>query len=570
MQTRNTRLVATGVTIVLALSACASPATPGPGSAGPSQSSSGLPKSMVLAITAEPAELGPFQVSGTPTQGSAYQMAHDFLVVHDNEGEPAAHLAEDLPSLEKGTWKVLIDGGMETTWRLRRGVRWHDGTEFTAKDLVLSWKLANDLRVPWSRPAYARRIREITTPDPYTLVMHWKETYPFAHRPEETVLDPVPAHLLDDVYAADVQALLNSPNWTQAFVGLGPYRIVSWVPGSHMELRAVEDHYAGQAKIGSVTVKFIPDPNTLMAGLLSGAVDVNLSPGALTNQHWDTIQAQWRDGDVIFSKTGTFKNAGPNHQVPPFGDVRVRHALTHAIDREALADAGYIPRTQIVDAMVVPGSEKARRLQDRIHVYPYDPTRAQANLEEAGWARGGDGVVRNAAVEPLEFELRGTGASGQTEGTMIAAMWKNVGVTANLFILPPTLAEDPESAATVKGWKLDGFGLGFGMWERRMHSSAVPVPQNRWAGTNYRYYSHPEVDDMIARMNATLDEAERERIEGALIERVTREAWFVPLYVVSGAAVVRKGITGVKPMSGSPIIVSWYYFTWNILEWDRN
>jgi ABC-type transport system substrate-binding protein len=108
------------------------------------------------------------------------------------------------------------------------------------------------------------------------------------------------------------------------------------------------------------------------------------------------------------------------------------------------------------------------------------------------------------------------------------------------------------------------------MWERRMHSSAIPVPQNRWAGTNYRYYAHPEVDGQIARMSATMDEAEREQIEGALIERVTREAWFVPLYVVSGAAVVRKGITGVKPMSGSPIIVSWYYFTWNILEWDRS
>jgi ABC-type transport system substrate-binding protein len=148
-------------------------------------------------------------------------------------------------------------------------------------------------------------------------------------------------------------------------------------------------------------------------------------------------------------------------------------------------------------------------------------------------------------------------------------MWKSIGLSVNLVVPGPALMRDREWQANVKGVEASGFGLSFGMWERRMHSSGIPVPENCWADTNRRYYSNPEVDALTDRLNVTLDAAERDRIEGDLIERVTRDAVVAPIYVDAPASVDRKEITGHKPMAGLPIIVSRYYGTWNILEWER-
>lgn len=555
-----------GVCFLLVACSPAAEVQRSPGGAGAGQTARATPKTLVMATSTEPAHLGGFQVVGTGYQGPIYQMVHDFLVVHDHEGQPFPHLAEDLPSTERGTWKVFPDGTMETAWRLRSGPRWHDGMQFTAQDIVFSWRIANDPEIPWSRPAYARRIGSISTPDPHTLIMQWKGAFPFAHRPEETLIDPFPTHLLDPLYGADSQAFINSAYWTREFIGLGPYRILSWQAGSHMELTAVGDHYAGRAKIEAITVRFIPDPNALMANLLSGAVDANIAPTDLDYYHWQLLEQQWGDGQVVYDRQGTFRFAGPNHQVPPFGDVRVRRALAHAIDREMVVDALFVPRSQIADAMLAPGSARARLFRERVQAYLYEPARARAYLEDAGWRRGAEGPVRNAAGQPLEFEFR---ASDETLGAVVNELWKAIGLTPQLLVPGPALMRDREWQADVKGVESSGFGLSFGMWERRMHTAAIPVPADRWAGTNRRRYSNPEVDALIDHLNVTLDGVERDRIEGELIERVTRDAVVAPIYVDAPATVFRKGITGPRPMAGIPIIVSRYYGTWNILEWDR-
>jgi peptide/nickel transport system substrate-binding protein len=286
----------------------------------------------------------------------------------------------------------------------------------------------------------------------------------------------------------------------------------------------------------------------------------------LTELHWQTLREQWRDGDVIHNIDGTFSFVAPNQRVGHFGDVRVRRALIHAIDRTAVVDAQLVPRSLIADGMVLPGSDKARQFKDRIVVYDYDPTRATALLEEAGFRRGGEGVARGADGQPLEFEFR---SSRATEAQVIADLWKSVGLTANIVVPAANLTTDLEYQATVRGIESAGFGLGFGMWERRMHTSAIPTPQTRYAGTNRRYYSNPQLDGLIERFTTTLSESERDRIEGDMLEIVSRDAVLAPLFVASRASVVRKGITGIKPMAGSPIIVANYYNTWNILEWDR-
>lgn len=556
--------------VVMLLSACAStaPLPQVPRAASDGAEPSVAPKSVVMAFPAEPPTLGPFTVVGSFYQLSIYEIVHDFLLVYNDQGQPVPRLAPERPSLDDGTWKVLADGSMETTWRLRVGAVWHDGVEFTAEDIVFGWKVANDRGVPWITRAVAELIDDMRVPDPHTVVMHWKSTFALADRPQETSLDPLPAHLLETLWTADPQGFVNSPHWTREFVGLGPFKLTAWDGGSHLELRAVDSHYLGRPKISTIVVRFVTDQNTLVANLLSGTVDINVTPTNLSFEHWKVLSEQWTDGTMFFDRSGSFQFVGPNLRVSPFGDVRVRRAMTHAIDRTAVVDAQSIPRELIADTFLVPGSEKAQRLKPYAQVYDYDPARAQALLEEAGWRRGADGVTRNAAGQAFEFDFRSTGPPPSAL-VVIADLWKAVGLRANIAIPPPALSADAAYQADVKGVDASGYSIGFGSWRGRVHSAAIPTPETRYAGLNRTYYDNPEVDALIDRFSATLAEAERERTEGEIIERVTRDAVFYPLYVRAQASSVRKGITGIKPITDSPGLRQ-PQTTWNIVAWDRS
>lgn len=560
----------TFASVLLLVAACASPApraqVPQPASDGAAPSAA--PKSLVMAFPAEPPTLGPFTVVGAFYQLSIYEMVHDFLLVYNDQGQPVPRLAPERPSLENGTWKVFPDGSMETTWRLRSGARWHDGVEFTAQDIVFGWKVANDRQVPWITRAVAEIVDDMRVLDSHTLVMHWKSTFALADRPQETSLDPLPAHLLEPLWMTDPQAFVNSPHWTREFIGLGPFRLAAWDGGSHLELRAVEDHYLGRPRISTVVVRFVTDQNTLVANLLSGTVDVNVTPTNLSFEHWKVLQEQWTDGTLGFDRSGSFQFVGPNLRVPPFGDVRVRRAMTHAIDRTAVVDAQSIPRELIADTFLVPGSEKAQRLKPYVQVYDFDPARAQSLLEEAGWRRGADGLTRNAAGQAFEFDFRSTGPPPSAL-LVIADLWKAVGLQPNIAIPPPALSADAAYQADVKGVDASGYSIGFGSWRGRVHSAAIPTPATRYGGLNRTYYDNPEVDALIDRFSATLNEADRERTEGEIIALVTRDVVFYPLYVRAQASSVRKGITGIKPVVDSPGLRQ-PQTTWNIVEWDRS
>jgi len=164
---------------------------------------------------------------------------------------------------------------------------------------------------------------------------------------------------------------------------------------------------------------------------------------------------------------------------------------------------------------------------------------------------------------------RGSWKVFPTQAQIITDLWKAIGLQANIFIPAAALMANLEFQADVKGVETSGYPITFGTWQRRVHSAAIPTPANRYSGLNRTYYENPEVDGLIDRFMVTLDGAQREQLEGEIIERVTRDAAFYPLNINAQASVIRKGITGLKPVSGTPSITAFYYTTWNIVEWDR-
>src|SRR5438876_1860254 len=204
--------------VVIATSACAptAPSTPSAGSqsVAPSAPSRG-PKILTLAVQRELKGFAKFTGAaaggGNPGAGNNQisKIGHSYLALDDGTGTFIPQLAFELPSIEKGTWRVNPDGTMDTTWKLRPNVKWHDGTPFTAEDLVFGSALFRDTDFPVPPEERLLQVAYTSAPGPLTFVVHWKGTVSTANIP--TDFDPMPRHLLEDLYRADKQQILITP-----------------------------------------------------------------------------------------------------------------------------------------------------------------------------------------------------------------------------------------------------------------------------------------------------------------------------------------------------------------------
>ena len=149
------------------------------------------------------------------------KIVHDALVFSPRLNQFEPQLAAELPSFEKGTWRVNPDGTMETTWRLRPNVKWHDGQPFSADDLVFTFRVNRDTEIAGVAVLPSDRlIDSVTAPNPLTFVMHWNA--PYVDGDKTGVGEIVPKHLFEEMYLADKSRLTTTPLTSTEFVGLGP------------------------------------------------------------------------------------------------------------------------------------------------------------------------------------------------------------------------------------------------------------------------------------------------------------------------------------------------------------
>lgn len=265
------------VGLALVLSACgASGSAPAPGPATGGQAAPPA-KTLVVGIQREPTDLGVLfgQATGTTAggAGSIKIMVHDRLAVEKDLDRWEPQLALALPSIAEGTWTVNADGTMDTTWRLHRNVRWHDGAPFTSDDLLFSFQIFMDPDLP-TTGSQRRFMQSASAPDPLNFVIHRSGTYVDA--PQGNIGVVRPRHILGDLYERDKEAFTNSPWFTTEFIGLGPYKLESWELGSHLDLARFDDYYRGRPPLDRIVVRFVGDPNALVAGILAGELDVVL------------------------------------------------------------------------------------------------------------------------------------------------------------------------------------------------------------------------------------------------------------------------------------------------------
>jgi peptide/nickel transport system substrate-binding protein len=552
--------------VLLLLSACSAPPSAPQQAAAPPVGQRSGPKSITIALPIDPIGLAGSMIAGLAVVPSRYfrEFPNAYLTTYNAQDEAVPWLAESLPSLDDHTWRVLDDGRMEVTWRLRPGIKWHDGTELTSADLRFSWEIGKDLTTGVATQSVARYIEAVDTPNPLTAVFTWSTTSQLGGLAGVRELDLLPAHVLA---SAERAGLSDSPYFSDplAFVGSGPYRPLSWERGSSLTLQAFDDYFLGRPRIDQVTFTIIPDASTALANVLAGQVDV--AYWAINYDGARVIQDQWKsDGGAVEMQANNARHLLPQFRPDTASprdllDVRVRRALMYAMDRSELAETAAVGAAQVMNSTTYPGSALGRVVEARAVRYELDPARAAALLAEVGWQKDAEGFLTKSGER---FQLSYRSGPGLTDGNLILPVlqqqYRRVGIDLSLSVAPPS---DLQAGATFTGVSFRGLPDNQTGFLALFDSTRIASAQNRWGGANVHGYASPVADDLLPRIDRTLPTADRMAIWAEANRALLDDVAFMPLYNYPYPYVVRKGVTGALP--ANPINPpSYFVHTWDV------
>ncbi len=561
------------ILIAMLLTACV-PATQPRDSAGgnqPAPRASG-PKRILAAVMADlPAarsQLNRAAGGALPGARELEQLIHAGLGVEDDAGNIRPQLAEAVPSLENGLWRVFPDGRMETTWRIREGVTWHDGTAFTADDIVFTARVGQDKDLPLFGQLAYDSIEAVEALDVRTVVVKWSRPFIEADAMFSGVGNfqpvPLPRHILESTYLENKGNFLNLSYWNEGYVGAGPFKLKEWVQGSHASLEAYDRYVLGRPKVDEIEVKFIPDPTTLVANILAGAVELPIGRG-LSFEQMLQVRDRWQEGKVDLNPGGSIKVwpqlANPTPSI--VGDVRFRHAVYHAMDRQQLVDTLMLGHGGVAHSILIPSDREFPALDPAVVKYEYDPRRSIQILDGMGLTRGTDGIYRDTNGQRISVEMRAT-VIDVLQKTVLATVsdWQQIGVAVEHHTITPGRQSDREYRATFPAFDTSRGNNSVEAFKTFL-SSEARTPENRYAGQNYPGYQSVELDGYINRYLVTIPMDERMEAGRQIVRHLSEQVAVMPTFYDVVGSMTGNRLRNVNSLRGQNQTT-----TWNAHEWD--
>jgi peptide/nickel transport system substrate-binding protein len=524
-------------------------------------------KTLVAAVASEPGTLAqlPLVTERASFAGlnTVQALANANLLLSDDNLVVRPYLAEAAPQLNTESWRVFPDGRMETTWKLKPGLFWHDNTPLTAQDFIFAWQVYMVPDFGQARLPVIQSIEGMAAPDDRTLVISYRKLFQDA---ADNPLPPLPRHILESpLQELDPLAFSRLAFWSDEYVGAGPYRVDRWEPGAFIEGAAFDRYVLGRPRIDRVRIVFILDENTAIANLRAGEVQfagdsVIRLENALSLQDWVQSGAgaihmrasQWRA--VGFQFRPEFAN--PRALL----DLRVRKALAHTVDKQLLNETIYQGLMVTSDFMMSPSSEWGPIVEPAITKYPYDPRRAEQLMNEAGFTRGADGFFAGpdghftAALE--------TANRIDKPASAMSSNWRTLGYDIGDRSLPPALTTDPAARVTYAGMSIWTTSQG----ERALTgfvTSQCPRADNNWrTGTNRGCWSNAEYDRLYDAFMTTLDRQQRSVQLTQLARLFTDEVPMISVLFLAQPYEVAASLLGVLPVKPEGNIL------WNMHEWE--
>ncbi len=467
------------------------------------------------------------------------------LVTNDEQMRVVPVLAAEIPTVANGGVSLRADGGMDVTWKLRPGVRWHDGVPHTSADVkfTVDAMLKGDWK-PESTDGFDR-ISSVDTPDSLTAVVHYKEVY--APYQMQFARGTLPKHVLK---GRDIDKAMD---YNRNPLGTGPYRLVEWKTGEHVLLEKATNYWRGPQfpRIDRILFRFVANTNTRINQLKSGEVHmVALVP-------WDKVRELKNVPTLRLNRvTGNgYEHVTLNERhFPPFAELSVRRALAHAINRDEIVTTMLDGLVSVVNGPIQPLSWA---YEPNVRSYAFDPEAARALLDSAGWSPGPDGVRRKNGT-PLAFTLITQAGFSIRENVaqVLQKQFKDVGVSATIKLI------DGTSISSV--WFAGEFDAMLHWWQ----SGADPEitlffasDRTPPAGRNINYFADDSLTRLLYASDRTADQAQR----GVLLKQAQRRvAELVPELVLYNTAKIDAVPTRLENFKGNPTNAGPF---WNVYEW---
>jgi len=481
-------------------------------------------QTLKIGLAGEVIAMDPHFYNATP-QNTVALHVFSSLVDKSATGELRPGLAE--------SW--LLEDDLHWTFKLRDGVRFHDGTRFDARDVVYSLnRLANVPGAPGGFSSLVATVTDIEAVDTLTVRMTTSSPYPNL---------PMALSNIMIVPASNRAYLPEDYNSGKAMNGTGPYRFVSYSPGEGVQLRRNETWFGGRADWETVDLRIITNPAIRTSSILSGDLDMievpsatdlerlSLHPGlAIASQKSDRVAyinpifEPAPDGEQIIDPSGNV--------IQPLANLKVRQALSYAINREGLSKRIML-ETSLPTGQMLP--EGMYSWVPEIGVPAYDPQKARALLQEAGY---GDGfsLVLTAANDRVPYNVEVAQA--------VAQMWSRIGVRTQVNGIPTSVYARQAAAQKISvyigSWGNPSLEVGR-MAIALLHSYQ---PEKSLGTYNWSRYSNPRFDAVLTEAISTMDVAAREeKLREATRIALLEDQALIPLYHFVNYWAMRKDIS---------------------------
>jgi len=481
---------------------------------------------LTIGIGADVTAIDPHYHNVTPNNNVAAHI-FDYLVLRDERQRPIPGLAESWKAIDPLTWE----------FKLRRGVKFHDGSDFTAADVVASIERVPQVtNSPSPFTAFTKQIKELVVVDPYTIRFRTATPYP---------LMPTDMTQVAIISKSAAKATTEDFNSGKVAIGTGPYKLVRFAKGDRIELARYDSYWGGKTPWEKVTLRLLPNDASRVAALLAGDVQaIEYVPTSDVAQ----IRADKRlnvykiiadrliylhmDSDRDHTPFVSDK-AGRPLAKNPLKDPRVRKALSKAINRTAIVDKVMEGEAVASGQLLADGMFGTTK---NLKVEAYDPEGAKKLLSEAGYP---DGFALTIHTPNNRY------VNDSKIAQAVAQMLTRVGIATKVEAMPSATffpqATDLKFSFMVVGWS-----SGTGEASSPLKALLATYDKDKGFGTaNRGRYSNPRVDALLEEAMATVDDPKREALLQRATELAINDTGIIPLHFQVNLWATRDGITYV-------------------------
>jgi peptide/nickel transport system substrate-binding protein len=523
-----------------------------------------------------PTLLNPHFAIGTKDQ-EASRLFYEPLAGWDKDGNLVPILAEEIPSKDNDGLK---EDGLSVVWKLKKGVKWHDGTPFTADDVIFNWEYANNPQTAAVSIGSYKDIKSIEKIDDHTVRMMFAQPTPFwANAFVASYGLIIPKHLFANYIgdkSRDAPANLKP-------VGTGPYLFVDFKPGDSVAAKRNPDyHQEGRPYFDTVELKGGGDAvSAARAVLQTGEYDY-----AYNIQVEDEILQKLEaggQGKASLSVCGNIEHiqlnvtdpavevdgerASAKTKHPLFSDPAVREAINLLIDRDSVQKFIY-GRAGVATANFLNNPEQFRSKNNK---YEFSIEKANQVLEAAGWKKGGDGI-RAKDGKQLKFVFQTSiNSPRQKNQAVIKQACQKAGIDVEL---KSVVASVFFSSDTANPDTYTHFYCDMQMYQTTMPqadpqffmnqftSNEIASKANKWQGRNITRWQNKDYDDVFHQAEKELDPVKRAAMFIKLNDLVVADRYILP-------EINRKLAIGIK--NGMVLHESgWDNDLWQIANWYRD